>query len=167
MNRLLLLPLLLLTTTASAYPCNLTGSLFGMVTQNGIDLDGDGFNGRSGLLRARGSSLVYADVNVDATLAAEQTCPAGQVQITPSGQVAFSTLDGNSAVFAAVDPTTKLCLGATEVVKLTITGGRGAWNGATGVGSITLPDDVTLNSDAFGRPRVVYVHDGAFELRVR
>lgn len=167
MKRLIPLVLLALCTTASAYPCNLAGSLFGMVSQNGIDLDGDGSAGRSGLLRSRGSVIAYVDANVDVRIAPEQTCPGGALTLQPSGQAAFSTLNGESVVFAEVESTRLLCVGQPEVLRLTITGGRGAWDGATGTGTVRLPDDVVLNADVFGRPRVVYVHDGGFELRVR
>src|SRR5690606_32744581 len=126
------LALFLATTASASGGYTIDGKLFGMVVQNGIDLDGDGSAGRSGMLRARDSVFTYVDVNLDVTTFFMQgSCQPGEVELFATGQVAFSTLNGKHVIFAEIDPTVPVCygLGAPEDVALVLVGGRGAFDG--------------------------------------
>lgn len=163
-----------LVATASANSgTTLSGSLFGMATQNNIDLTGDGANGRSGMLRARGFGLAYADVNLDSEVDLvnpQGVCPAGETQIHAQGQIVFSSLSGNNVIVTIIDTSAPICFGGpAEEVGLTIIDGRGAYAGATGTGAVFLSDDIVLGVDPafpFSVPSVVYVHDGQYTLSV-
>jgi hypothetical protein len=160
-----ILAILLLSATAQASECAITGTFFGMTTQNGIDLDGDGSNGRSGYLVATGT-IAHVWANVDTTYSPTQGCPVGQVEIVPSGQAVFATRYGHNAVFATIDSTQHVCVGGPpEAITLIITGGRGMYAGATGSGSAVLPDDFVMLAQ-YGFPQVIYTHAGEFELSV-
>lgn len=175
---ILLLALALVTslvTTASADGggTTLSGSMFGMVVQNNVDLDGDGANGRSGLLRARGLGLAYADVNLDSNVDLtdpQGVCDPGETQIHAQGQVVFSSLSGANAIVAVIDPSVPTCFGLTaEEVGLVIVDGRGIYAGATGTGSVFLSDDIVLGVDPnfpLSVPSIVYVHDGQYVLNL-
>jgi hypothetical protein len=160
----ILLATILASATAQASQCNISGTLFGATFASGMDLDGDGNAARSGTLRARGSVFAYVDVVVDTKLIGPCT---GGVEIEPSGHAVWSTLDGRDAVFATIDSSRHLCTGALETVHLTITGGRGAYAGATGTASAQFPDDSVLVASPVGFPRMVYTHGAEFTVRVR
>ncbi len=159
----LLLAALLTATTAHASQCILSGSLFGATWAAGFDLDADTNPARIGTLRARGGAFAYADVAVDTRLVGPCT---GGVELEPSGKAVFSTLDGSSVVFADIDSSHHLCTGASERVQLIVTGGRGAYSGATGTGWAQFPDDSLLVASPVGFPRMVYTHGAEYSLRV-
>jgi hypothetical protein len=160
----LLLATILASATAQASQCNISGTLFGATWSSGMDLDGDGNAARAGTLRARGSVFSYADVVVDTKLIGP--CMGG-VELEPSGHAVWSTLDGRDVIFAVIDSSRHLCTGAAESVQLTITGGRGAYAGATGTASARFPDDTVLVFSPVGFPRMVYTHGAEFTVRVR
>jgi hypothetical protein len=166
MKPLPILAILLLSATAQASECTITGTFFGMTVQNGIDLDGDGSNGRSGYFVATGGTISHIWANVDTTYSPTQGCPTGQVEIVPSGQAVFTTRYGHHAIFVEIDSSHHLCAGGPpESIVLIITGGRGMYAGATGSGTATLPDDFVALAQ-YGFPQVIYTHDGEFELSV-
>lgn len=166
---LTLLLILTLTTTASATHPTLSGRFFGLVVQNGTDLDSNGSNGRSGNLPVVESwAFAHAGVNVDTTFTdpfdPQGSCPVGAFELTPSGQLALTSHSGNHVLFAEVDSSATICFDGmtSEVVILDVTGGRGLFEGVTGWIEATLPGDVVLSTDAAGFPEVVYT-DGTFE----
>lgn len=165
---LILSALALLATSASA-TTSLTGRFFGLVVRNGIDLDDDGFAGRSGNLPVVESwAFAHAGVNVDTTftdpLDPQGSCPAGAFELTPSGQLSLTSRSGNHVLFAEVDSSVTICYDGVspEIVILDVTGGKGFLEGVTGWIEVTLPGDVVLSADAAGFPEVVYA-DGDFE----
>lgn len=166
-----LVALALLPSTAHAWPHHpppLDGSFFGTTVQNHIDLDGDGLNGRSGTLRARDGRFAYIDVNLDSTFAdwsnPQGGCPSGSFEIIASGQAALVSLDGDDVLFIEVDSSQPFCTSAPETVLAFVVGGRGRYAGDTGTATFTLPDDLILNADASGFPRVVYTHDASYSI---
>lgn len=174
--------MLVVASTSSAHhspPPDDSGNFFGSVFQNGIDADGDGLNGRSGTLRVRDSVFKYADVNIDVTINfanPQGNCPAGEIELFPSGEISLSTWSGDGALFLQIDPTKTICSGARpEVVHLNIgvfdaqtqqvLPGKGTFANASGTARFYLPSDAQLRSGpVIGEPQVVYVHDGSFEI---
>lgn len=172
--KLILATLIALTLPCVAYaeePTVISGSLNGMVFQNHIDTDGDGFNGRSGKLDVHGSEFTSAFTHIDTTIDFSNPqggCDPGELEIIPSGVVVFASSNGKSAVFAQINSAIPLCFGVVaEEVHLIIVGGRGDYAGATGTGTVLLPDDTVFAIDPLsGVPLIAYAHDGSFELTI-
>lgn len=165
----LLLLTLTLTTTASATHPTLSGRFFGLVVQNGTDLDSNGSNGRSGNLPVVESwAFAHAGVQVDTDFTDPQnpqgSCHTGAVELTPHGVLTLTSRFGNNALYAQVDPSATICYDGVspEVVLLDVVGGRGLFEDVTGWIEVTLPGDVVLGFDVLGYPNSVYT-DALFD----
>jgi hypothetical protein len=158
-------------------PSDSEGDFNGTVFMNGHDSDGDGLNGRSGLLRVRHSKWRFMEINIDVTINfanPQGECPAGQTQLFPSGEIVLSDYSGDDALFLKIDEDTVACDGdSPEVITATIgvydaisgnvLSGRGDYDNVSGDMVLTLPSDAVLRSGpAFGEPVMVHVYDASF-----
>lgn len=147
-----------------------SGDFHGTVFRNGIDSDGDNLNGRSGLLRVTNSKWRFLEAHVDSTIDFEdpfQGCDPGVPRLFVTGTVVFTNWWGDS-VHAKIDDQNYCLDGSTETVTATVIGGTGDFEGQTGSGTLSLPDDRVLDIELVDGiwpfPTVVFVNDGHFEL---
>lgn len=147
-----------------------SGDFHGTVFRNGIDSDGDGLNGRSGLLRVNNSKWRFIEPHVDSTIDFDDpffNCPIGAPRLYVTGTFVLSNWRGDS-IFAKIDNQDYCLDGSTESVTVTVVGGTGSFEGQTGTGSLSLPDDRVLDYELIDGlwpfPTVVFVNNGHFEL---
>lgn len=145
-----------------------TGSFYGTVFQNSMELTGDDGLARSGLLRVRDSRFGYLEVNIDTGVVG--ACNDGSPLLFAEGEAVLTNYSGSDALFMVFDPT-PFCATPPEVVTAFIVGGRGVFAGASGDVELTLPDDTVLRWSSepimtplgmLPYPQVVYAHNGSF-----
>lgn len=160
----------LIAGIAMASPKHHEGAINGMVFQSGYDIDGDGSNGRGGTLWVHGSTFKRFQTHVDSWVDLNdpfQSCDPGVFRLFVAGDVALQSNNGENALLGRIDEQSYCLDGSTESVTITIEQGTGLFEGATGNGTVSLPDDRVLSVNPVNGipfPSVVYVNNGSFSL---